>query len=48
MPGNRLDGPAVVELDTTTVVLHPGQMLRMDAYGNFELFPGPVVPDSVH
>ena len=40
VPGNRLEGPAVIELDTTTVVLHPGQTLRMDGYGNFELFPG--------
>ena len=48
VPGNRLVGPAVLELETTTVVLHPGQTLQMDAYGNFELFPGPVVPDSVH
>ena len=47
-PGNRLEGPAVVELDTTTVVLHPGQTLHMDAYGNFELFPGPVGHGSVH
>ena len=47
VPGNRLEGPAVVELETTTVVLHPGQTLEMDAYGNFELFPCPVVPDSV-
>ena len=39
-PGNRLEGPAIVELDTTTVVLHSGQILRMDGYGNFELFPG--------
>ena len=48
VPGNRLEGPAVVELETTTVVLHPGQTLQMDAYGNFELFPGPVARDSVH
>ena len=41
VPGNGLEGPAIVELDTTTVVVHPGQALRMDAYGNFELFPGP-------
>ena len=39
VPGNRLEGPAIVELDTTTVVLHPGQSLRMDGYGNFELHP---------
>ena len=42
VPGNALEGPAVVELDTTTVVVHPGQTLGMDPYGNFELFPGPV------
>ena len=48
VPGNRLEGPAVVELETTTVVLHPGQTLEMDTFGNFALFPGPVVPDSVH
>ena len=39
VPGNALEGPAIVELDTTTAVVHPGQTLRMDAYGNFELFP---------
>ncbi len=44
VPGNGLEGPAIVELDTTTVVVHPGQALRMDAYGNFELFPGPARP----
>ena len=48
VPGNRLDGPAVVELETTTVVLHSGQTLQMDAYGNFELFPGPAGRGSVH
>ena len=48
VPGNRLDGPAIVELETTTVVLHPGQTLQMDAYGNFELFPGPVGHGGVH
>ena len=41
VPGNGLEGPAIVELDTTTVVVHPRQALRMDAYGNFELFPEP-------
>ena len=48
VPGNRLEGPAVLELETTTVVLHPGQTLQMDAYGNFELFPGPVGRGGVH
>ena len=45
VPGNALEGPAIVELDTTTAVVHPGQSLRMDAYGNFELFPGGANPD---
>ena len=44
VPGNRLAGPAIVELETTTVVLHPRQDLRMDDYGNFELFPGTAPP----
>ena len=34
-PGNRLKGPAVVELATTTAVLRPGQSMRVDPYGNF-------------
>ncbi|MGI9333083.1 MAG: hydantoinase/oxoprolinase family protein [Gammaproteobacteria bacterium] len=37
VPGNRIEGPAVVELETTTVVVHPEQTLLMDAYGNFEM-----------
>ena len=47
VPGNRLEGPAVLELETTTVVLHPRQTLQMDAYGNFELFPGAGRPAAV-
>ena len=34
-PGNRFEGPAIVELETTTIVLRPGQRLRVDRYGNF-------------
>ena len=34
-PGNQLKGPAIVELETTTVVLRPDQRLRVDLYGNF-------------
>ncbi|MFC9833678.1 hydantoinase/oxoprolinase family protein [Rhodococcus sp. NPDC127530] len=33
--GSRLQGPAVVELPTTTVALHPGQDLAVDEYGNY-------------
>ena len=33
--GNQLKGPAIVELETTTIVLRPDQRLRVDPYGNF-------------
>lgn len=35
--GNRVVGPAIVETTDTTVVIHPGQSLTVDALGNFEL-----------
>ena len=38
LPGNRVEGPAVVETEATSVVVHPGQRLGVDAYGNFELW----------
>ncbi|NNL87278.1 MAG: hypothetical protein HKP27_16575, partial [Myxococcales bacterium] len=37
VPGNEVAGPAVVETVATSVVVHPGQKLRLDAYGNFEI-----------
>jgi N-methylhydantoinase A len=36
-PGNRIAGPAVVETTATTVVVHPGRTLSVDAFGNFEI-----------
>ena len=33
-PGMRLDGPAIVESRGTTVVVHPGDDLVVDEYGN--------------
>jgi N-methylhydantoinase A len=36
-PGNRVKGPAVIETTDTTVVVHPGRSLRVDAFGNFEI-----------
>ncbi len=36
-PGNRIEGPAVVETEATSVVVHPGQRLTVDAFGDFEL-----------
>ena len=35
--GNRIRGPAIVETADTTVVVHPGRTLRVDALGNFEI-----------
>ncbi len=32
--GHRLVGPAIVEAMATTVLVHPGQSLRVDEYGN--------------
>ena len=36
-PGNAITGPTVVETTDTTVVVHPGKTLRVDAFGNFEI-----------
>ncbi|HUA54458.1 MAG TPA: hydantoinase/oxoprolinase family protein [Candidatus Sulfotelmatobacter sp.] len=36
-PGNAIAGPTVVETTDTTVVVHPGKTLRVDAFGNFEI-----------
>ena len=35
--GNVLDGPVLVETSHTTVVVHPGQRLTVDTWGNFVL-----------
>jgi N-methylhydantoinase A len=35
--GNRIAGPAIVETADTTVVVQPGNKLRVDELGNFEL-----------
>ncbi len=37
VPGNGVSGPAIVETPDTTVAVHPGQALAVDAFGNFEL-----------
>ena len=36
-PGNRIVGPAVIETNATTVVVHPGRTLAVDGFGNFEI-----------
>jgi N-methylhydantoinase A/oxoprolinase/acetone carboxylase beta subunit len=33
-PGNRLEGPVIIEAKATTVVVEPGWSFRMDEYGN--------------
>ena len=35
--GNELDGPALVEADDTTVLVHPGQRLWVDGYLNLRM-----------
>jgi len=32
--GNRIAGPAIVQVPDTTIVVHPGQAARLDPYGN--------------
>jgi len=34
VPGNVVSGPAVVQVPDTTIVVHPFQTARIDAYGN--------------
>jgi N-methylhydantoinase A len=34
-PGAELDGPAIVEMNVTTIVVQPGQRGRVDDYGSF-------------
>ncbi len=33
-PGNRIDGPALIEGANTTLVVHPGQRITVDGLGN--------------
>jgi N-methylhydantoinase A len=37
VPGNRIKGPTVVETSDTTIVVHPGRTLGVDAFANFEI-----------
>jgi len=36
--GNHLLGPCIVETTDTTIVVRPGQSLKVDAWGNFALY----------
>ena len=33
-PGNRIEGPALIEGANTTLVVHPGQRITVDGFGN--------------
>ena len=39
-PGNQLQGPCVIETTTTSIVVHPGQTVAMDALRNFVIDTG--------
>lgn len=40
LPGNKVAGPCIVETPDTSVVVRPGQLLGVDAFGNFEIALG--------
>jgi N-methylhydantoinase A/oxoprolinase/acetone carboxylase beta subunit len=35
LPGNQITGPAVIQTADTTVIIHPGRIVKVDAFGNF-------------
>jgi N-methylhydantoinase A/oxoprolinase/acetone carboxylase beta subunit len=37
LPGNEVDGPALIEHPTTTVVLPPGRKIKIDKYRTMHL-----------
>jgi N-methylhydantoinase A len=37
LPGNLIPGPLIAETRDTSVVVHPGETLAVDRFGNFEL-----------
>ncbi len=39
-PGNQLPGPCVIETTTTSIIVHPGQTVSMDALNNFVIETG--------
>ena len=40
LAGNRIDGPALIEEHASTTVLHPGDSLEVDAFGNLIISVG--------
>jgi N-methylhydantoinase A len=41
-PGMELQGPAVIEMRGTTVLVHPDNQVRMDRLGNVHIHLGPI------
>jgi N-methylhydantoinase A len=41
LPGNAVDGPAIIEVPDTTVTVRPGDVARVDGYRNLILQLGP-------
>ncbi len=37
LPGNAIEGPCVIETTTTSIVVHPGQRVEVDALRNFAI-----------
>jgi len=40
LAGNRVSGPALIEEHASTTVLHPGDAMRVDAFGNLVVTVG--------
>ena len=40
LPGNRIDGPALIEKYASTTVVLPGDKLRADEFGNLAIEVG--------
>jgi N-methylhydantoinase A len=36
-PGTRIEGPTIIEEQTSTTVLYPGQSAKVDSYLNIEI-----------
>jgi len=47
VPGNQLDGPAIVEEPTSTVVVYPGQRATVDDFLNLEIEVGAATPTGL-
>ncbi len=39
-PGATIDGPAIIEEKTSTIVIYPGQMARVDRFGQLDIVCG--------